>query len=365
MSLVRERMLAFLAAFFAALALLLACIGLYGVMAYRVARRTREIGIRIAVGARQHRVVWMMVRETLVLVAIGAALGTLASLGVNQVIAGQLFGVTSRDPAAIVVALSVLGCVTLIAGLRASPSRQSHRSGQGSEGGVTKVGRLRRSGLPQGVGWIDPERAPAGPMQASRHAASMTADVIPRYPAKSGTSSAGRPEGPCAECDDKQQKGTSGCDAAPHEHHGAGQDSGEQMARVGAERRAQPDFARPPRDADGHQREDAQRRQKQDERGHRHLRSDSHDQVHIPLPDPFVQRLRLLDEQRGIDIGRNDRQTRGECGRIAAHAHTHHERRDRSRRRRVKHIRQLVALVVGVQAEVAHDAHDLEPRLRR
>ena len=125
MSLVRERMLAFLATFFAALALLLACIGLYGVMAYRVARRTREIGIRIAIGARQWSVVWMMVRETLLLVTIGAALGTLASLGVNRFVAAQLFGVTPRDPAAIAVALSVLGCVTLIAGY--VPARHASR----------------------------------------------------------------------------------------------------------------------------------------------------------------------------------------------------------------------------------------------
>ena len=69
-SLVRERMLALLATFFAALALILACIGLYGVMAYRVVRRTREIGIRIAIGAQQGSVIWMMVRETLLLVAL-------------------------------------------------------------------------------------------------------------------------------------------------------------------------------------------------------------------------------------------------------------------------------------------------------
>ena len=125
MSLVRERMLALLATFFAALALLLACIGLYGVMAYRVARRTREIGIRLAVGARPQSVVWMMVRETLLLVTIGAALGTLGSLGVNRFIAAQLFGVTPRDPTAIVVALSLLGCVTLIAGY--VPARHASR----------------------------------------------------------------------------------------------------------------------------------------------------------------------------------------------------------------------------------------------
>ena len=125
MSLVRERMLALLATFFAGLALLLACIGLYGVMAYRVVRRTREIGIRIAIGARQQSVVWMMVREMLLLVTIGAALGTLASLGVNHFVAAQLFGVTPRDPAAIAIALSVLGCVTLIAGY--VPARHASR----------------------------------------------------------------------------------------------------------------------------------------------------------------------------------------------------------------------------------------------
>jgi putative ABC transport system permease protein len=125
MSLVRERLLALLATFFAALALILACIGLYGVMAYRVAQRTREIGIRIAVGARQPTVVWMMVRETLLLVTIGAALGTLASLVANRYIAGQLFGVTPRDPVAIVVALSVLAIVTMVAGY--VPARQASR----------------------------------------------------------------------------------------------------------------------------------------------------------------------------------------------------------------------------------------------
>jgi predicted permease len=125
MSLVRERMLALLATFFATLALLLACIGLYGVMAYHVVRRTREIGIRIAIGAKQQTVVWLMVRETLVLVTIGAVLGTLASLGANGFIAAQLFGVTSRDPLAIVAALSVLACVTLIAGYL--PARHASR----------------------------------------------------------------------------------------------------------------------------------------------------------------------------------------------------------------------------------------------
>jgi ABC-type antimicrobial peptide transport system permease subunit len=125
MSLVRERMLALLATFFAALALILACIGLYGVMAYRAARRTREIGIRIAIGANRQSVVWMMVRETLLLVTIGAAFGTLASLAATRYIADQLFGVTPRDPVAIVVALSVLVSVTMAAGY--VPARKASR----------------------------------------------------------------------------------------------------------------------------------------------------------------------------------------------------------------------------------------------
>jgi predicted permease len=125
MSLVRERMLALLTSFFAVLALLLACLGLYGVMAYRVARRTREIGIRLAIGAREQSVVWMMVRETLLLVGSGAALGTLAALGVNRFVAAQLFGVTPGDPIAIAAALLVLACVTLIAGYL--PARRASR----------------------------------------------------------------------------------------------------------------------------------------------------------------------------------------------------------------------------------------------
>ena len=124
-SLVRERLLSMLATFFAGLALILACIGLYGVMAYRVIRRTREIGIRIAIGARQQSVVWMMVRETVLLLAVGATLGTILSFTINRYVAGQLFGVTPRDPLAISTALVVLLTVTLAAGYM--PARRASR----------------------------------------------------------------------------------------------------------------------------------------------------------------------------------------------------------------------------------------------
>jgi predicted permease len=124
-SLVRERLLSMLSAFFAGLALILACIGLYGVMAYRVIRRTREIGIRIAIGARHQSVMWLIVRETLLLVLIGAVLGTLLSFTLSRYVASQLFGVEPGDPAATISALLVLTLVTLAAAYL--PARRASR----------------------------------------------------------------------------------------------------------------------------------------------------------------------------------------------------------------------------------------------
>jgi predicted permease len=124
-SLVRERMLSLLSTFFAGLALTLACIGLYGVTAYRVVRRTREIGIRIAVGARERSVIWMIVRETVIVVAVGAILGTMASLAASEFVASQLFDVAPRDPLTISVALAALMAVTLAAGYL--PARRASR----------------------------------------------------------------------------------------------------------------------------------------------------------------------------------------------------------------------------------------------
>ena len=135
----RERMLALLATFFAALALILACIGLYGVMAYRVARRTREIGIRIAVGARQQSVVWMMVRETLLLVTIGAALGTLASLAANRYIAGAAVRRHAARPGGDRRRSVGAGDRHDGGWLRARAPGEPHRSGQGAAGGVKQI----------------------------------------------------------------------------------------------------------------------------------------------------------------------------------------------------------------------------------
>jgi len=115
-SLAEERLIATLSGFFSSLALLLACIGLYGVMAYGVARRTREIGIRMSLGAQRTRVLWMMFRETLVLVLAGIAAGIPAVLGVARLVRNQLFGVTPADADTLTVATLILLGVALLAG---------------------------------------------------------------------------------------------------------------------------------------------------------------------------------------------------------------------------------------------------------
>ena len=124
-SLVRERLLSMLATFFGSLALALACIGLYGVMAYAVVRRTREIGIRIAVGAPQRSVIWMVVRETLALVIAGAALGTITALTASRYVESQLFGVAPGDPVTLSAAILLLLAVTAAAGYL--PARRASR----------------------------------------------------------------------------------------------------------------------------------------------------------------------------------------------------------------------------------------------
>ena len=111
-----ERMLALLSAAFGLLATLLAAVGLYGVMSYTVARRTREIGIRIALGAERRTVVWLVLREVVVLVAIGLAIGVPAALGLSRLVSSQLFGLSARDPLTLMLAVAVLAIVGAAAG---------------------------------------------------------------------------------------------------------------------------------------------------------------------------------------------------------------------------------------------------------
>jgi predicted permease len=124
-SLVQERLVSMLASFFGGLALVLACIGVYGVLAYSVVRRTREIGIRLAIGAQRRSVIWLVLRETLVLIAVGVALGIPAVLAVSRYIESQLFGVAPGDPWAIAGAVAVLLLVAAAAGYQ--PARRASR----------------------------------------------------------------------------------------------------------------------------------------------------------------------------------------------------------------------------------------------
>jgi predicted permease len=115
-SLSQEELVAKLTGLFSVLALLLACIGLYGLMSYAVARRTSELGIRLALGAQSHSILWLVLRETLALVTIGLVVGTLAAFAVTRVLSNLLFGLTARDPQTFVLAAGVLIMSALVAG---------------------------------------------------------------------------------------------------------------------------------------------------------------------------------------------------------------------------------------------------------
>jgi ABC-type antimicrobial peptide transport system permease subunit len=114
--LLKEQILAILSSFFGVLALLLACVGLYGLMAYTVARRTAEIGIRSALGAPRGQVVWLVLRETLCLTVAGIAVGVPLALWGARYAKSLLFEVSATDPATMTLAIATLLCVAAIAG---------------------------------------------------------------------------------------------------------------------------------------------------------------------------------------------------------------------------------------------------------
>ena len=115
-SLATERLIAILAAIFGLLATLLAAMGLYGVMAYNVARRTREIGIRMALGALGRNVTWLIMKEVLLLVGTGVAFALPAAWALTRLVQGQLYGITPNDPLNMAAASLGLALVALLAG---------------------------------------------------------------------------------------------------------------------------------------------------------------------------------------------------------------------------------------------------------
>ena len=115
-SLLTERLLASLSTVFGCIATLLAALGLYGVMAFMVARRTREIGIRMALGAGQDSVVWMVLRETLTLAGIGMAVGLAGASALTRLVQAQLFGIQPTDLLTMAAASLGIAAVTVLAG---------------------------------------------------------------------------------------------------------------------------------------------------------------------------------------------------------------------------------------------------------
>jgi len=128
-ALIQERLIAMLSSLFGGLALLLASVGLYGLLAFGVVQRIREMGIRMALGAEPGNVVWMILRQALMLVVTGVAVGVPAALGVARLagsqISGLLFGLTATDPIAIATAIVLLLAVAAIAAYL--PARRAAR----------------------------------------------------------------------------------------------------------------------------------------------------------------------------------------------------------------------------------------------
>jgi predicted permease len=110
-----ERFISQLSSFFSLLALLLACIGLYGVMNYDIARRTNEIGVRMALGAQTKGVLWLVLKESIMLLAIGLAVGVPAALASTRLLQSQLFGLRSYDPVTFATAVVSVAVVALVA----------------------------------------------------------------------------------------------------------------------------------------------------------------------------------------------------------------------------------------------------------
>jgi ABC-type lipoprotein release transport system permease subunit len=114
-SLAQDRLFARLATFFGLLAVVLVATGLYATLAYKVVRRTAEVGVRMALGAQREQVLWMIIRESLVLCALGTLLGLPAALAGARLLKAMLFGLQPGDPLTLVVALVGIALVTLAA----------------------------------------------------------------------------------------------------------------------------------------------------------------------------------------------------------------------------------------------------------
>jgi predicted permease len=116
-TLLTDRLIATLSAAFGLLATVLASVGLYGVMAFVVARRRKELGLRLALGAAPSGVLWLVMKEVVVLLAVGLAIGVPAAIGAGRLVSAQLYGIQPDDPWLAVSTVALLGVVSAAAGL--------------------------------------------------------------------------------------------------------------------------------------------------------------------------------------------------------------------------------------------------------
>jgi predicted permease len=125
-TLLTDRLIAMLSAGFGLVATLLASVGLYGVMAFVVAQRRKELGIRLALGAQPGFVIWLVMREVLLLLAVGLAVGVPAAMGLGRYVAAQLYGIEAHDPLIAGSTVLLLTIVSAAAGL--IPAQRASRT---------------------------------------------------------------------------------------------------------------------------------------------------------------------------------------------------------------------------------------------
>jgi len=114
-SIATQSLIARLSGFFGALAVFLACMGTYGLLSYSVARRTSELGIRLALGAQSHMLLWMILRESLLLLVLGLAAGIPVALSTTRFLKSLLYELSPLDPVAISIAIGAVAVMTIAA----------------------------------------------------------------------------------------------------------------------------------------------------------------------------------------------------------------------------------------------------------
>lgn len=114
-SVARQSLIAQLSAFFGILAVFLSCIGIYGLLSYSVARRTSELGIRLALGAQSRALLWLILRECIFLLVLGFAIGIPVALSSTHILKSLLYQLSPLDPTAIAIAIVAVACITVAA----------------------------------------------------------------------------------------------------------------------------------------------------------------------------------------------------------------------------------------------------------